>query len=262
MKQEFRIFLRAIQYFTRIPVPAYIGHTADQLGQTARYLPLVGVIVGALAAVLMWLAAHLLPPGIAVTLGIAAGILLTGAFHEDGLSDYADALGGTSKERALAIMKDSRVGAYGVIALVLVLLLKYQTLLALASKHSVAYAAFALVAGHALSRAFAVSIMATLPYARTDASAKAKAVVQPATREFTLRAAAVAVPVALVVIGVLIAAGAHFNSLVAALAIALIIRVYLAWKFAQRLGGYTGDCLGAVQQLTELGFYLGLLAAL
>ena len=262
MKQEFRIFLRAIQYFTRIPVPASIGHTADQLGHTARYLPAIGLVVGGIAAVLMWLAAHVLPAGVAVGIGLAAGILVTGAFHEDGLSDFADGLGGATRERALAIMKDSRVGVYGVIALVLVLLLKYEALMSLVGTHSPGRGALALVAGHVISRAIAVSIMLTMPYARSDASSKARPVTQPATRAFALRAAAVALPASLVALGMLFAAGAHLNSIVAAIAIALMVRVYLAWQFKQRLGGYTGDCLGAAQQLSELGFYLGLLAAI
>lgn len=262
MKQEFRIFLRALQYFTRIPVPASIGHAPDQLGQTARYLPAAGVVVGATAAALLWLSAHVLPPGIAVGLAIAAGILVTGAFHEDGLSDFADGLGGSTRERSLAIMKDSRVGVYGVIAVVLVLLLKYEALALLLGKHAIGYSAAALVAGHVVSRVIAVSIMVTLPYARTDSTSKVKPLVQPAGREFALRAAAVALPLVILALGVLLVAGARFNSIVAALAIALIVRVYLAWQFEQRLGGYTGDCLGAVQQLSELGFYLGLLAAI
>jgi adenosylcobinamide-GDP ribazoletransferase len=262
MKQEFRIFLRALQYFTRIPVPASIGHAADQLGQTARYLPLIGLVVGFFAAAALWLSAHVLPAGLAVGLALAAGVLITGAFHEDGLSDFADGLGGTTRERTLAIMKDSRVGVYGVIALVFVVLLKYEALVSLVARHSAGYAALALIAGHVVSRAVAVSVMATLPYARTDATSKARPVIPPGAREFALRAAAVALPVALLALGLLIAAGAHANSLVAALALMLMVRVYLAWQFAQRLGGYTGDCLGAMQQLTELAFYLGLLAAL
>lgn len=261
MKQEFRIFLRALQYFTRFPVPASIGHTADDLGHIARYLPVIGLVVGAVAAAVLWLAAHLLPASVAVLLSLAAGILVTGAFHEDGLSDYADGLGGSTRERALAIMKDSHVGAYGVIALVLALLLKYEALVSLISTHSAGYAALALIAGHVISRALAVSIMATLPYARPDASSKARPVAQHATRDFALRAAAVALPVCLLMLGILLAAGARFNSLVAAVAVALMVRIYLAWQFERRLGGYTGDCLGAVQQLSELAFYLGLLAA-
>lgn len=262
MKQEFRLFLRALQYFTRLPVPASIGHGPDQLGQTARYLPLIGLVVGLAAAAALWLSAHVFPASVAVGLALVAGILITGAFHEDGLSDFADGLGAATRERALAIMKDSHVGAYGVIALVLVLLLKYEALTALVARHSPGFAAFALVAGHVVSRALAVSVMATLSYARTDATSKAKPVIPPGAREFALRALAVALPLTLLVLGILYAAGAHANTLVAALAIVLMVRVYLAWLFAQRLGGYTGDCLGAMQQLTELGFYLGLLAAL
>ncbi len=258
MKQELRTFLAAIQYFTRIPVPAWVGHAPDRLAQTTRYLPAVGLVVGLVAAAILWLSAHLLPVGIAVILSIAAGIMLTGAFHEDGLSDFADGLAGSSKERALAIMKDSRVGVYGVITLVLALLLKYETLVSLAGKHSAGYAAVALIAGHAISRAIAVSIMLTLPYARTDNSSKAK----PAIKEFGYQSALVALPVAILVLGLLLAAGAQFHSLIAALAVGLMVRIYLAWQFEKRLGGYTGDCLGATQQLSELGFYLGLMLAL
>ncbi len=258
MKQELRIFLAAIQYFTRIPVPAWVGHAPDRLAQTARYLPAAGVIVGAISAAILWLTAHLLPTGIAVALSIAAGIVLTGAFHEDGLSDFADGLAGPTRERALAIMKDSRVGVYGVVTLVLALLLKYEALASLAGINSAGYAAFALIAGHVISRVIAVSIILTLPYARTDNSSKAK----PAIAGFGYKSAAVALPLAFLALGVLAAAGAQFHSLLAALAIALLVRTYLAWQFEKRLGGYTGDCLGAVQQLSELGFYLGLMAAI
>ncbi len=258
MKQELRTFLAAIQFFTRIPVPAWVGHAPDRLAQAARYLPAVGVVVGAAAAAVLWLAAHLLPVSIAVILSVAASIMLTGAFHEDGLSDFADGLAGATKERALAIMKDSRVGVYGVIALALALLLKYEALVELAGKHTAGYAAFALMAGHVISRVLAVSIMLTLPYARTDASSKAG----PAIREFGFRSAIIALPVAILVLAMAFAAGVQFHSLLAALAVGLMVRVLLAWQFEKRLGGYTGDCLGAVQQLSELGFYLGLMLAI
>ncbi len=258
MKQEFRTFLAALQFFTRIPVPAWVGHAPDRLAQAARYLPAVGVVVGAITAAILWLSAYLLPVNIAIILSMAAGILLTGAFHEDGLSDFADGLAGSTKERALAIMKDSRVGVYGVITLVLALLLKYEATASLISKHTVGYAAIALVAGHVISRVIAVSIILTLPYARTDNSSKAK----PAIREFGYKSAVIALPLSLIVLGLLLAVGVQFHSLVAALSIGLMVRVYLAWQFENRLGGYTGDCLGAVQQLSELGFYLGLMLAI
>lgn len=259
MLRELRLILTAVQFFTRLPVPARVGHSAQQLEQAARYLPLVGALVGAIAAAVLWLSAQLLPLPIAVVLSMAAGILATGAFHEDGLSDFADGMGGGhSKEKALAIMKDSRVGAYGAIALVLALLLKFEGLLALCETRSLALAAAALVAAHAVSRLMAASLMLTQNYVREDDSARAR----PAAQRMSTASFAVALITALAALGVLPAAGASTTAPLSALAAALLMRAWLAWRLQVRLGGYTGDCLGAVQQLCELAFYLGLLAAL
>lgn len=256
MLQELRLFLTAVQFFTRIPVPSWVGHSAQQLDQSARYFPLVGVCVGALAAAVLWLGAQVLPLSLAVALSMAASILATGAFHEDGLSDFADGMGGGhSKEKALAIMKDSRVGAYGVIALVLVLLLKYQALLELCGAHSPLFVAAALIAAHGVSRLMATSIMLTQRYIRDDDSARAK----PAAQQISPTSFAIALLTGAAAIGILFAAGAHPASVLAAIAAAFLMRAYLAWRLQKRLGGYTGDCLGAVQQLSELAFYLGLL---
>ncbi|MDO9012894.1 MAG: adenosylcobinamide-GDP ribazoletransferase [Gallionella sp.] len=258
MLRELRLFLTALQFFTRIPTPAWVGHSAGQLNQAARYFPLVGMVVGALSAALLWLAALALPLSLAVGISMTAGILLTGAFHEDGLSDFADGMGGGyTREKMLAIMKDSRVGAYGVIALVLVLLLKYQALLELCRSHSLLFAAAALIAAHAFSRLMAASIMLTQRYIRDDDSSRAKPVAQISHASF-----AIALLTGLASIGLLYAAGAQASNLFAAVTTALLMRFYLAWRLQKRLGGYTGDCLGAVQQLTELAFYLGLLVSI
>ena len=258
MQHELRKFLSAIQFFTRLPVPAWVGHAPQQLESAARYLPLVGMLVGMLAAAALWLAAQFLPLTLAVALSMAAGILLTGAFHEDGLSDFADGWGGgNDREKTLDIMKDSRVGAYGVIALVLALLVKYQALLALCGKHSLAYLAAALVAAHAISRLMAASIMLTQRYARNDASARAS----PAAG-LDMAGFAVAAVAGVAALGILFAAGATVAAIAAAMAAALLVRAGLAWQFKKRLGGYTGDCLGALQQLAEIAFYLGLLATI
>jgi len=256
MLRELRLFLTALQFFTRIPVPAWVGHSAQQLDQAARYFPLVGICVGLLAAAALWLGAQVLPLSLAVGLSMAASIIATGAFHEDGLSDYADGMGGGhSKEKVLAIMKDSRVGVYGVIALVLVLLLKYQALLELCRANSPLFIVAALVAAHAISRLLATSIMLTQRYIRDDDSARAK----PAAQQLSLSSFTIALITGAATIGILFAAGAHPASVIAAVAAAFLMRVYLAWQLQKRLGGYTGDCLGAVQQLSELAFYLGLL---
>jgi adenosylcobinamide-GDP ribazoletransferase len=191
---------------------------------------------------------------------MAVSMLLTGAFHEDGFADACDGFGGgSSKERVLAIMKDSRIGAFGAIGLILMLGLKWTTLIALPS------AAFAqcVVASHMLSRWCAIGLIAVLPYVRADADAKA--------RDFAGRLRGVEWILS-GVIGLLGLAplawlygrsGAPLDwtalgaGACAAVAAALVGGLYVR----RRLGGYTGDCLGAVQQLAELGFLLGGLAA-
>lgn len=257
MLQQLRIFLTAVQFFTRIPVPAWVGHSAQQLDQSARYLPLVGLCVGSMAAATLWLGALVLPLTLAVALSMLSSILITGAFHEDGLSDFADGLGGGyTREKILAIMKDSHTGAYGVIAIVLVLLVKYQALLALSSNHSPVAVAAMLIAAHGVSRLMAVSIMLTQQYVRADDSARAR----PAAQALSRSSFAVALLSGAAAIVLLQAAGVGTASVISALACALLLRIYLARQLQQKLGGYTGDCLGAVQQITEIGFYLGLLA--
>lgn len=256
MLNQLRLFLTAVQFFTRIPVPAWVGHSAIQLNQAARYFPLVGLWVGGLAAAVFWLSAWVLPLTLAVALSMLASILITGAFHEDGLSDFMDGMGGGySRERILAIMKDSHVGAYGVITLVLALLLKFQSLQAFSNTHSFGLLAVTLVAAHVISRLMAVSIMMTQQYVREDDSARAK----PAARALSLSSFAIAVSTGVIAIALLWVAGADLLSIVSALACALMLRVYLGLMLQKKLGGYTGDCLGAVQQITEIGFYLGML---
>lgn len=256
MLRELRLFLTALQFFTRIPVPAWVGHSAQQLDQSARYFPLVGICVGAVSAAALWLCTLVLPLPLAVGLCMAASILVTGAFHEDGLSDFADGMGGGhSKEKALEIMKDSRVGAYGVIALVLVLLLKFQALLAL-NLHSLFTAVAALIAGHCISRLMATSLMLTQHYVRDDDSTRAK----PAAQPLSHASISIALLTGIATLDILFAAGIKTSAIFAAITAAFLMRAYLAWQLKKRLGGYTGDCLGAVQQLTEIAFYLGLIA--
>lgn len=259
MLKELRLILTAVQFFTRLPVPAWVGHSAQQLEQSARYLPLVGVLVGTIAAVVLWLSAQVLPLTVSVGLSMVAGILATGAFHEDGLSDFADGMGGGhSKEKVLAIMKDSRVGAYGAIALVLVLLLKFEALASMCGALSPALVAAALIAAHTVSRLMAASILLTQDYVRDDDSARAR----PAAQRMSPASFFVAQLTALATLAVLYGAGASGTALLGACGGALAMRAWLAWRLKKRLGGYTGDCLGAVQQLSELAFYLGLLTAL
>lgn len=245
LKRELSYFLAALGYFTRVPVPAWVGFSAESLQQAARYLPAVGLLVGGIAAAVFWGAAKLWPVPVAVLLAMAASIAVTGAFHEDGLSDTADGLGGGwDKQRILEIMKDSRVGSYGVVALVLALLGKFALLTSL----DVECVPIALIAAHAFSRFCALVLMATMDYARDDSQSKAK----PVAARLSFGALLFAL--------VFAAAPLLWLPPVQALAgvlLAMLATLWLARKCRRWLGGYTGDCLGAVQQVAELGFLLG-----
>ena len=134
LREELRLFFTALQFFTRIPVPAWVGWSPEQLNASARHFPSVGLLVGALCAAALLAGLAWWPAPVAVLLSMALGVLLTGAFHEDGLADSCDGFGGASqRERVLAIMKDSRVGSFATIGVVLVLGLKFQLLLTLAA---------------------------------------------------------------------------------------------------------------------------------
>ena len=138
--RQVALFLTAMQFLTRLPVPAARDFQPRWLGESLRYFPLVGGLVGLVNVAIWWLASLWFPPTVAVGLMLAASLLVTGAFHEYGFADTCDGLGGGStRERALAIMKDSRIGAYGAIGLIMLLGLKWSALVALP------VAAFALI---------------------------------------------------------------------------------------------------------------------
>ena len=124
---QLRLVLTAIQYFTRLPVPRWVGYSDRQLNDASRYFPLVGILVGLFTGAVFLLAMRVFPQPIAVLLSMLAGVLLTGGFHEDGLADVCDGFGGgRDRPQILAIMKDSRVGSYGVLGLSLALLQIYR----------------------------------------------------------------------------------------------------------------------------------------
>ena len=119
---QLRLFLTALGFFTRVPIPQWVGYSPEQLNAATRYFPLVGVFVGALVATLTVAMGYVWSPHLAIALGLGVSVLLTGAFHEDGLADSVDAFGGAfERERVLEIMHDSRIGTYGAVALWLAL---------------------------------------------------------------------------------------------------------------------------------------------
>jgi adenosylcobinamide-GDP ribazoletransferase len=256
LKNELAALLAAVRFFTRLPMPQWIGHSQAQLDHAARYFPLVGALVGCVGALFTGLVAWALPPSLAVGIGMVMTILFTGAFHEDGLADACDGFGGGwDKSQVLAIMKDSRIGSYGAIALVMALLLKYTALHELAllefAEDSAAPAlAVVLISGHALSRLAPVLLMRFLPYVRDDATGKAK----PLATAMSAGGLSCAILFACAPL-LLLPAPAALSGL-----FMVLLSTWLCGRyFHRRIGGYTGDCLGASQQISELGFYLAVL---
>lgn len=262
LREELRLLFVTLQFLTRVPIPAWVardGWQPDWLNRCVRHFPLVGAAIGAVGAAVALLGVALWPPVVAAVLAVAATLWLTAAFHEDGLADTADALlGAAPREKALAIMKDSRIGTYGAAALGLALLLRVL-LLAELLRLSPAFAAAACVAAHTAGRAAAVALMAVLPYGGDEAHAKAK----PLARTVRRADAAIAVGLGGVALGLpwlaWPAPAVALAALGAAGALALLVVLLRGW-LRRRLGGYTGDTLGACEQLGEIAVALALLA--
>ena len=252
--QQVRLFFIALQFFTRLPIPSWVGFEASWLQHASRYFPLVGCVVAAIAAGVYFATALVLPAPVAAVLSTAASIYLTGAFHEDGFADTCDGLGGgMTRERVLEIMKDSRVGAYGAIGIVCMLAAKLTALAMLPPRVAVG----ALFLAHPLSRLAASALIWKLDYVRGEGKAK------PLAQQMSSAEFAIATISALLPVPVLLASGWIASSAVlAAVLAALLAAFWLGRKLHMRLGGYTGDCLGAVQQLAEALIYVGVLATL
>ena len=242
--RELKLLLCALQFLTRLPTPQLRDWRPDWLARSAKYFPLVGLLVGVISAA-VYLAARSLWLGgpLPALLAVAAGIAVTGAFHEDGLADTADGLGGgQDPEARLAIMKDSRLGTYGALALGLGVAVK---VCALAMLHPPLAGAATLVCAHAMGRAVAVVAMAALPYAADPNASKLK----PTPRDVRGREA-----------GVALALGALPLLLLSPLAVVVctaagaVAALWPALSARRLIGGQTGDVLGAVEQAFEIGF--------
>lgn len=237
-------FFVALQFLTRIPLKHIDPLPGDWLVRAAKYLPLVGGLVGVFTGGVILLTSHVFPEPLPVILGLAFAILLTGGLHEDGLADTADAFGGGyTRERCLEIMKDSRIGTYGLLALIVTLALK-ATALAEVDPLS---AAKVVIAGFAGARAAAVLALASLSYAGGEA-----AKVSRTTSEMTGSEIAVTVMTALI-FGFLCLSPAVFlaSAVVAGVAAAIVALIA-----HQKIGGYTGDVLGAIEQIFETAFFI------
>lgn len=256
-----RHYLLALQFFTRIPVTGrlaqWVGYSPAMLRASAAHFPGVGWLIGGMVVGVSALLLIALPPSpyvplVVAVLGTAASVWLTGAFHEDGLADVADGLGGAAeRERALVIMKDSRVGAFGALALMLVLLGKVS-LLALIGSISTEAMLCALFAAHVVSRACPLCLIRAMPHVGDDATSKSK----PLADQISGHSLVIAMAWTLAALALVTGLG-YGGSLALPLMGAALALLWMWRLFWRRLQGFTGDCLGATQQVCELAFYLG-----
>jgi adenosylcobinamide-GDP ribazoletransferase len=265
MKKEIRIFFTALMYFTRIRVPKSIDHDPAWLQKAPKYIPLVGCIVGAICALVFLLFTRIINVGIGVLASMIAGLLITGAFHEDGFADVCDGFGGGwAKEKILLIMKDSRIGAFGAIGLIAILGSKYLLLWSCIFNYRYADTCFptgsflsqlryfipCLVAAHSLSRLMPVFLIQWSVNVTDAEHSKSKPVtgskLTPGEILFAIG------------LGLIPFVFLPFQFL---LTVPLVL--FATWRlhkyFKKWIGGYTGDCLGAIQQVGEIAFYLGYL---
>lgn len=250
-QKEWVCFWTAMMFFTRIPIPFRLPYSTEIMNQSQKYFAWVGLLIGIINALVFLFSSLLFSVEIAVVLSMIAGVLLTGAFHEDGFTDVCDSFGGGyGKEKILTIMKDSRVGAYGTIGIILLLLLKFLTLTQIG--HTTAHlACFTIIAGHSVSRYIASTMLYTHQYVTDIDVSKSKPMAQSALPLNTLLIGLAAVLLPFLIFG-------EWKYLPAIL-FACVGRIYLGWYFKKHIGGYTGDCLGAIQQVTEVLWYLGII---
>lgn len=249
----------AIMFLTRIPVGNAGSGDQNDLAASTQYFPMVGVIVGAVISCVFWFSQMLWSNELAITLSIIAAVMLTGGFHEDGLADVADSAGAWTKERKLEIMRDSRIGTYGSLALILALVLTILSLINVAntpvSHHSsVTLVALSLMLAHVLSRWSSLVLIYTTPYARDDAANKVF------VDGVTKKRLSVGTITALLVFSACFYA-LPTSSLIALITACSVIALSRLW-FLKNIGGITGDCLGAANKLVEVSIYLSFAATL
>ncbi len=245
-RHEINLFLLALGYFSRIPMPKWVSYSPEKLNHASRYFTLVGWLLGLGVACIYFLSHQFLSVNISIWLSILFSLLLTGAFHEDGLADTADGLGGGfTREKKLTIMKDSRIGTYGACALVMALLGKFVLL---QETHNTI---LCIAIAYALSRMLAVSLLFDVDIASDPDTEKVKPMAKAQSLTDKIILLASALPLIFLV---------DWKTLLLLTIMLMVIRQIAKAYFNHHLQGVTGDCLGATQQVSELCIYLALIA--
>ncbi|HEY4538678.1 MAG TPA: adenosylcobinamide-GDP ribazoletransferase [Faecalibacter sp.] len=257
MKRQFQLFLIAIMFYTRIPIRVNVAYTDEKLNASTRYFPLIGYVVGAISFIGFYLTQFILPIELAILASFIVGILTTGAFHEDGLADFFDGFGGGwTTEKILDIMKDSRVGTYGMVASLVQLAIKFYTLFYLVDMmrpFGMHWIFLLFIIYHSLARFTAIQLCFLLDYVRLDETSKAKPIAKKQSWKEILGVYIFGLfPVSILIL--------QFPLFLGVFIPIMFLIFYFKSYLKQWIGGYTGDCLGAVEQIAEGVILLTILA--
>jgi len=255
LKNELYYFFAALGFYTRIPCPRWAKFSSEILNKSLKYFPIIGLIIGCIAAGSVWLLDLLFPLSISILLSMMLTVYVTGAFHEDGFTDSCDAFGGGwTKEQVLTIMKDSRIGAYGTVGIILLLMLKLLALYEIGLM-SMPILMISYLNAHIASRFMAVLVIQNHDYVQDIDKSKSKPI---AAKKLSIS------EISYSSLCVLLASALFYPNLIFLIAFPIIYLTqwYLGQFFKRRIGGYTGDALGATQQITEVMFYLSILVSL
>lgn len=246
-KLQLTIFFYALSYFTRIPIPASIHFDNDQFHKSTAYFPIIGGVVTLVMMATFYIFQLMFSVPVSLTFMLIASLLLTGALHEDGFADCCDGLGGGYDiAQRLKIMKDSQIGTYAGVGLIVLFLLKFNLLVELTT---ISYSALfiALLIAHIVSRYVALCIMESLDYARVGNTGKAQSLAPKLSRGYFIFASLCALSTLLLL---------PLLSALLIIIVTAVITLILRRVFIKNLEGYTGDCLGFAQQCIEIAVLL------
>lgn len=256
MKRQLHLICTALMFYTRLPVPQIEPYSDNDLNASTRYFPLIGILVGLLCFLGFYAAQFFFSLEISVIISLIIGVLITGAFHEDGLADFFDGFGGGwTQEKILDIMKDSRVGTYGLVATLFQMIIKFFALAQLAEifTNNCCILGLIFVVYHSLARMSAIQLSFLLQYVREDEKSKAKPIAKQHSFKEVLGVFVFGcVPFLLLTY--------HYPIYLSTIVPLIVIVLYFKHYLKKWIGGYTGDCLGAVEQTCEGVILLSLVA--
>jgi adenosylcobinamide-GDP ribazoletransferase len=254
---ELRALAAAFTFMTRLPLGCFASHGESDLRASAAYFPVVGIVVGAVGGAAYAIGQAIWPTLVAVLLSMAATVFMTGAFHEDALADTFDGFGGgRTPERVLEIMKDSRIGSYALVGVVLVLAMKFGALFSIGASGASSHLARALIAGHVLARWSSVPLILKYSYVRSATTHARLSAGGPFSGGIGAARAAMATAIAAISVAATVGL---LQALLTGVVAALVTLIAGLW-FERSIGGITGDTLGAANQLVDLSVYLTILA--